>query len=358
MVTSISQNLAQQIVDAVYDLCQMPINFINKDGLIYAGSNPARIGTFHEIGKKAADTGKTIPVYRDQEFQGTRKGINIPIFHHQRVLAVVGITGDPEEAGKYAHLAGRIAHILILEQELNETRRTADGKKAYLLQAYMNGEYDSYDYLAACQKEFQLSEEQNYRMLCIEIVKGNSSETEQQVNRLFDRLQENVFTFQYPRRFVGLLKSASFGSSQEQLRKFAGNHADTLRIAVGKEEPLHAAHHSWQTALTALHSMQDSGNNYCNFDDLSLEIILSDISERNKEEFLRKTLDLLKPEEILFLKTYYGNNMSLKETGAQLFLHVNTVQQKLNRIREKTGLNPRKFQDAVLFYLGLQIYPE
>lgn len=366
MITSISKSLAQQIVDAVYDLCHMPINFISREGIIYAGSDKERIGTFHEIGKRAADSGKTIPVYSDREFQGTRQGINIPIFHHRRVLAVVGITGDPDKASAYANLAGRIAHILIMEQELNETHRTADGKKAYLLQAYMNGEYDSYDYLSACQQEYGLDETGTYRMICIKTVSGQnssrgtgdfsvSSETEQAVTRIFDSMQEKVFTFLYPNRFVGILKTASFRMNEQRLQNFAEGHPDTVRIAIGKESSLSHMRESWQTVQTALRSMSGSGRNYCCFDDLSLEIILSDVTEKNRIEYLRKTLGTLKPEEISFLRKYYEHDMSLKKTGEELFLHINTVQQKLNRIREKSGLNPRKFREAVLLYLGLQL---
>ena len=63
----------------------------------------------------------------------------------------------------------------------------------------------------------------------------------------------------------------------------------------------------------------------------------------------------LNPSEIEFLKTYYDADMSLKGTAEKLFLHVNTVQQRLNRIAEKTGMNPRNFRDAVLMWLALNV---
>ena len=54
MITHIGKQLATQIVDTVHDVCGHDINFINKNGLIYASTNTSRIGSFHEIGKKAA----------------------------------------------------------------------------------------------------------------------------------------------------------------------------------------------------------------------------------------------------------------------------------------------------------------
>jgi sugar diacid utilization regulator len=34
---------------------------------------------------------------------------------------------------------------------------------------------------------------------------------------------------------------------------------------------------------------------------------------------------------------------------------VNTVQQRLNRIAGKTGMDPRNFRDGVLFWLALRV---
>ena len=54
MITHISHTLAQQIVNTIKDVCSYDINFINSSGTIIASTNSARIGAFHEIGRKAA----------------------------------------------------------------------------------------------------------------------------------------------------------------------------------------------------------------------------------------------------------------------------------------------------------------
>ena len=48
MITRISNNLAQQIVNTIKDVCSYDINFINPSGIIIASTNASRIGTFHE----------------------------------------------------------------------------------------------------------------------------------------------------------------------------------------------------------------------------------------------------------------------------------------------------------------------
>ncbi|MFR5841854.1 helix-turn-helix domain-containing protein [Blautia sp. 2227st1_G12_2227SCRN_220401] len=63
----------------------------------------------------------------------------------------------------------------------------------------------------------------------------------------------------------------------------------------------------------------------------------------------------LSPDEKNLLRTYFSLEMSLADAAEKLFLHKNTFQYKLNHIYKKCGLNPRKFRDAVLLYLALEL---
>lgn len=63
----------------------------------------------------------------DNNFSGTKQGINLPLYHNEHLLAVIGITGIPDKVRSYAYLAERITNLLIREQELNQySRRQAD----------------------------------------------------------------------------------------------------------------------------------------------------------------------------------------------------------------------------------------
>ena len=79
------------------------------------------------------------------------------------------------------------------------------------------------------------------------------------------------------------------------------------------------------------------------------------MSRKDREEFFVKTIYRLSPDEKDLLRTYFSLEMSLADTAEKLFLHKNTLQYKLNHIYKKCGLNPRKFQDAVLLYLALEL---
>ena len=153
MITHISHTLAQQIVNTIKDVCSYDINFINSSGTIIASTNSARIGAFHEIGRKAAVTGTTIEVAESDNFTGTRQGINMPLYHEDRLLAVIGITGSPEKVRKYAFLAQRITSLLIREQELGQYSRHQADKKQFVISSLLHGDTQNPEYLLKCLKE-------------------------------------------------------------------------------------------------------------------------------------------------------------------------------------------------------------
>ena len=214
MENVIRHQLAQQMVDTIHDVCGYNINFISPEGKITASTNPERIGTFHEIGRKTAESGQTIEVESDTNFSGTRKGINIPIYYHDAVIAVIGITAEPSEARKYAHLAERISALLLHEQEIGESYRSADEKRAYLIRCIQNEDFGNQDYFDSCLREFHVDPQARYRMLCIEINTRynlvNISLLEQKVRALFRRIGQEVYAYIYPNRFAGLISSGIY----------------------------------------------------------------------------------------------------------------------------------------------------
>ena len=374
MITHISHTLAQQIVNTIKDVCNYDINFINSSGTIIASTNSARIGAFHEIGRKAAVTGTTIEVAESDNFTGTRQGINMPLYHEDRLLAVIGITGSPEKVRKYAFLAQRITSLLIREQELGQYSRHQADKKQFVISSLLHGDTQNPEYLLKCLKEFQIDPDTPKRLILIHTYPAASGQnytdsvsgsvlSEHQIQNFFKTAGITLYTFRYPGDYLAVADNSGFSALSGTLHNFAKKHADTLAIAVGRSVSLYQLGLSLTTAETALRSLsfhQPSTDNICAenyavFDDLTLEIVLSSVSPEDREEFSGKTIRQLSSDEKELLRTYFSLEMSLADTAEKLFLHKNTLQYKLNHIYKKCGLNPRKFRDAVLLYLALEM---
>ena len=357
MITSVNRSLAEQIVNTIKDVCNHDINFIDCSGIILASTNPARIGTFHEIGLKAAQTGTSIEVTEDDSFSGTQKGINMPLYHEGRILAVIGITGVPDHIRKYAYLAERITNLLIREQELNQYSRREADKKHFVLQSLIQNDTSNRDYLSSSLETFHIGLSRSYRLILIRIDSRynltNLSLIEQKTQEMFALAGISLFTFFYPRDFAALIDTETYQKQAFIFHTFANENASILQVAVGKSTPVFQVHHSYESALTAINTLTNASENFALFDDLTLQLILSSVTDDTRNHFLQKTISGLSTQDLDIIKVYFSEDMSLIRTCDKLYLHKNTLQYKLNRIHKITGLNPRKFQDAVLLYLAV-----
>ncbi|SEB02331.1 carbohydrate diacid regulator [Pseudobutyrivibrio sp. ACV-2] len=357
MITSISKNLAQQIVDTIHDVCGYNINFINTKGMIYASNDVRRLDTYHEIGRQVATTGETIEVTANDQFHGTNKGINIPIYYHKRIIAVVGISGEPADVRKYAHLAERVAILLLHEQEINASHRTIEEKKQYLMHSLIYSEFDNPEYLEECFEEFKIDTSKDYRIVDIEINSRynllNKSLLEQRVETLFSSVKDGLYVYIYPNEFIGLIQEDAFSQNDYMFQIFSQNNIDIVKTAIGKASKIYKCKDSFVTARNALATLKTKKTNYVVFDNLTLEILFASLSNDIIKEFKSKILWNIDEDEKDLLRSYYDNEMSLQATSQALFIHKNTVQQRLNKIMSKTSYNPRQFRDAVILYLAL-----
>jgi len=62
---------------------------------------------------------------------------------------------------------------------------------------------------------------------------------------------------------------------------------------------------------------------------------------------------LLTEEQQEVLHALFSNQLNVSETARALFLHRNTLLYRLDKLKEKTGLDPREFSDAVFLRLAM-----
>lgn len=358
MTPYITKALAQQIVDTVRDLCGQNVNFIDCSGMIFASTDESRIGMFHEIGQQAAQSGSVIEVRENDRFTGTQQGVNLPVYHNHKMIAVIGITGNPDEVRKYAKLAERITRLLIREKELDAFNRTESDKKSYILRGLIDHEDIHPDYLRENLSRWNINEKTSCRLLRLRLndtdTPSLSHSLDTAIQNLFYKLSCQLFTFVYPDEYLAVISEEIFHHSRPILHDFAQKHTSALCIAVGNSVLIHNLADSAFSAETALKSMP-ADTNYVEASSLDLELILASINSRNKKAFLEKTLDKLSPEDLSLLRIYFSCDMSLKKTCEETYLHKNTIQYRLNQIHKKCGYNPREFQDAVRLYLALKM---
>ncbi len=358
MKYSLSRQTAQKIVETVKDVCGYNINFINTNGYIFASTDANRIGSFHEIGKRAIALGETIEVEASDHYMGTAPGVNIPITYNRETIAAIGISGNPAEVRKFAVLAQKITSLIIREQEADSINFGRKNWTGYILRSLVEGSELTMEQLSPFLQELHLDTSWLYRTVLIQlnprINLSNIAMIENQIYNTFDQMEAPFYTFLFPNEYCLLLPEKQYQKSEHVLKRLAENDKEIIFMGIGSLQTIWKQNESYQAAKTAITSLSE-GQSFALYDDLELEIILGCVSDSAKESFLQKTIHSLDQEDLAILQCYFDHDCSLKETSEALFLHKNTMQYKLDRIMKLSDHNPRKFRDAVNLYLALKL---
>ncbi len=138
----ISKNSAKKIVLEVKDVIHQEINMMDEKGYIIASTDPKREGQFHTAAQKIISQKlDQILVVHDDEYAGTKKGINLPILFSGEIIGVIGITGDVAEVAKYGRIIKRITEILLLDAYAKEQRNIQENLRADFLKQWIYGKF-------------------------------------------------------------------------------------------------------------------------------------------------------------------------------------------------------------------------
>lgn len=94
---------------------------------------------------------------------------------------------------------------------------------------------------------------------------------------------------------------------------------------------------------------------------LHLERLLYSMDDREKRKFLEQLMKnaehtALDAEMITTLQAFFQNDCNISETSKALYIHRNTLLYRLDKFKQATGMDVRKFHDAVLVHMALLLY--
>ena len=90
----ISRSMAQEIIDELGGILNQQLNFFDARGYILASAHPERVGSYHAGAARLIREGlDELTVYRDDEYEGARKGCNLPLVMDTAVVGAIGFVG-------------------------------------------------------------------------------------------------------------------------------------------------------------------------------------------------------------------------------------------------------------------------
>lgn len=74
-----------------------------------------------------------------------------------------------------------------------------------------------------------------------------------------------------------------------------------------------------------------------------------------EEIFQNKAIDDFDEETLHTINKFFENSLNVSETSRQLYIHRNTLVYRLDKLQKNTGLDLRKFEDAITFKIALMV---
>ena len=359
---NISQNLATNILYHMKDIINQDLNYIDINGTIIASTDPKRVSTFHAASLECVKKGKYVIIENDIQYEGSRKGINMPIYFDDSIIGVIGITGNKEEVEKFGEIIRLMTEILIKEAWIKDQDiRKKEIIKAFIERVILEYEHDlfpmsdfSFPYVVIVGKyninDIFLIDDSIYNIL-----KDHFSYNKHHfftISRNEIIILYNYYKNEKISSSIELLKKNIFEKTKLNFKFGIGTNASDY-----KDLKL-----SYKNAkeILKISDIFSSSKSVFEYEKMDLELLFMNLKKSNVETFKKKCLKNFSLKEIKefsgILSVYEKFNGSITKTSEELFMHKNTLQYKLAKIKKISGYDPRNLRDFTILSLAFKLW--
>lgn len=362
----ISKRQAQAVVNHLKSVIQEDINFMSPDGTIIASSDSKRIGDFHEGAFVVAKNLQPLIIERDQQYEGAKKGINLPVFLEDHLVAVVGITGEIDQIIQFSNVIVKMSEILVKENYLNTQKQFKRENNRVIMELISKENFNAEIFLMKMQElGFDIHD---YHFVLIAELDQFDEQNIELSNKIYNSIEKRLnfhdLLARQENRFV-LLSQETDVSVLIHDFKYVKSYVEekyNINMRVGLSEEIKVIQdfpHAYQQASVVLDMHRGSHNHIEQFDGSSLEFLFKGIASSMNHDYASRILkglsDKDKQEIKSIIDVYIASNGSINQASEILFIHKNTMQYRLNKIQTLTGYNPRELKDLIKLYIALQL---
>lgn len=371
----ISKTSAQQIVEEIGKLVRQNINLMDETGHIVASNDPSRIGKFHTGAYRVIENRLSeyyITPELETQLPDVRRGINLPIEVDGEVQGVIGITGEYVEVIKYGQIVKKMAEILIRDRLEMDNRQLDERVRSRFLEDWILGTGLG-NPRALSERGFALGIDIRSPRRCIVASARNREqytgtlEGQQVLERLEALIRGRIQSLggimvRNAARQILILRRQATRELEAFCRELAESILKSENVEMifgidGQAEDLHTA---YLQANRAWHTAAFSNTPILPYDALNMELLLDDVTRERKVEYLKKVFRNADAGEMAdyigILEAFFGAEGSLQKAAQTLYIHKNTVQYRIKRLTEVTGLDVRRPSQAPALYLAMLFY--
>jgi carbohydrate diacid regulator len=335
----LNKELAQEIANKVMNVIPYNVNIMDEEGLIIGSGDPKRIHTYHDGAVAAIKLREMITIY-DPKI-GTKPGVNIPINFKNRIIGVIGISGDPDIVSPLASLVKVTAELLINQEYLFAERRVKEQMvEEFLYQwAFRTEDYDT----SFINSGKAIGIDLTIPRKAI-IIKGR-------LNRENISLYENEYWIRFnPETILFIVPVQS-----ELLNRIQEYIVENVRVGVGS-----ASYKTSKSVQEAQRTIEISEklefkDTVCHYNDLRyIDFITNKDIDYSEISMILHNLDTSpKGHELVeTLLSYIHNSGDVNAVSTQLHIHRNSLAYRLQKIESITGKNPKDFTDLFQLFIG------
>ncbi len=403
----ITQQYAQNIVNMTMKVLHYNINIMNHMGIIVGSGDPNRINSFHQGAAEVIETGKALEIKADQAGQltGAKPGLNLPIYFHEKILGVVGITGEPDQVRPFGELLKISVETMLQEVFLIEQLRMEQNAKEFYIRDIVSGnigEDEDAFYTKGSLLGFDMKiprvavvikirnqneptpEQQMSKSLKAGKICPLSLKIQRQIENIFQLIQsifnnpQNIISYHGSNYFIifwptrktipGEIK-AEVSVPLERLQTGLEKYNVACYAGIGLLHPgIAGLKKSYAQAVQAIDIRERTGNPQENIilaSELGLEMIFLQQTNNTLQSYCdlffikndHRERDTLSSQTkvIQTLHCFFDCNLNQSITAQKLNIARNTLTARLDKVMELTGYDPRSFGDAVKLRIFLLI---
>lgn len=375
--------LARAIVERTMAIIPFSVNVMDERGVIIASGSPERIGEVHPGAQLALTRRATVEIDAADVsgLPGAKPGINLLLTVRGDVCGVVGLTGKPDEVRQFGALV-RLTAEMILEQSqlVCELQREKRYREEFVVQL-VHGTGVSAASMEAWAARLGVDLSRPRAMVVAQV-----PDVGERVELVLAALQQAQA--ELVRRWPALLTAVISPGELAMLTPFDMAGAPAARAAhararlaelnaVVREAQPFAATLALGIALPGLDGAAASyasaretarvgklkapADEVFSYFDLSLPVLLSGLKSGWQAEQLRQPLARLKAADrksgtlMATVTAWFGHHNHPGATAQALQIHRNTLDYRLQKISDLTGLDLADTDDRFLLYVALQL---
>jgi carbohydrate diacid regulator len=354
----LTRDIASSIVKETALKLKRNINIMNGQGIIIASCDQSRIDDIHEGALEVLKNGETLKISEGDraKWRGAQPGVNLPIVFQNKIVGVLGITGNPDELADLGEIVKMTTELMIKQEyiysQLEWKLRTKEMIIEELLKAAPN--FDNIE-----RGLNLLNSNLNPPFFTLVIQMSDRTVPNQTLISSLENIIEKehgIFGFINVNRILMALSSIT----SKELLRIAGEIERTFhklkvnfRIGISTQyEQLEKFSQSYLDCDLAL-TISNPNEVIVYYSDIESKALIFQLNKEVAERFSKRVLHdtLIKYKDTL--ECFFNNDFNIQQTAEELFIHRNTLLYRLNKIVEDTGYNPRNFRDAVTLQLAI-----